>query len=74
MQAAPLFVSSGDVIADRRYQYARELEARGELAGAADLYAQALQIAPGLECLNQRLGFTLRLGGGQGPQQAHSSV
>ena len=47
MQPTPFFVSCGDVIADRRYQFARELEARGDLAGAADLYAQALEIAPG---------------------------
>jgi predicted TPR repeat methyltransferase len=46
MQTAPLFVSSGNVIADKRYQFARELENRGELAGAADLYAQAVELAP----------------------------
>lgn len=43
----PMFLSSGDLIADRRYDYARELEKRGDLAGAADLYGQAVEIAPG---------------------------
>ena len=33
----PLFVSSGDLIADRRYKWALDLAARGELAGAADV-------------------------------------
>lgn len=40
------FVSSGDLIADRRFEYARELEQRGDLSGAADLYAQATELAP----------------------------
>jgi predicted TPR repeat methyltransferase len=40
------FRSSGDLIADRRFEYARELEQRGDLAGAADLYAQAAELAP----------------------------
>src|SRR5262245_56210060 len=41
------FVSSGDLIADRRFEFAKELEKRGDLAGAADLYAQAVEAAPG---------------------------
>ena len=43
----PLFVSSGDLIADRRYQWALDLAARGDLAGAADLLAQTAELAPG---------------------------
>lgn len=43
----PLFVSSGDLIADRRYQWALDLLARGDLAAAADLLAQAAELAPG---------------------------
>jgi predicted TPR repeat methyltransferase len=43
----PLFVSSGDLIADRRYQWALDLAARGDLAGAADLLTQTLDMAPG---------------------------
>ncbi len=43
----PLFVSSGDLIADRRYQWALDLAARGDLAGAADLLTQTTELAPG---------------------------
>jgi predicted TPR repeat methyltransferase len=61
--ATPLFFSSGDLIADRRYQLARELEKRGELAGAADLYGQAVEIAPGFASAWFALGeVRLRLG------------
>ena len=41
-----LFLSSGDVLADRRYDYARALRARGDLDAAADLLMQAVEIAP----------------------------
>ena len=41
-----LFVSSGDLIADRRFEFAKDLEKRGDLSGAADLYAQAAEVAP----------------------------
>lgn len=44
---APLFLSSGDLIADRRYDFARDLQLRGDLAAAADLMAQAAERAPG---------------------------
>lgn len=43
---APLFHSSGDLIADRRFAIAHELLARGDLVGAADLLAQAIEAAP----------------------------
>ncbi len=46
MTSNPLFVSSGDLIADRRYKWAIEEARRGELAGAADILAQALELAP----------------------------
>ena len=39
-----LFVSSGDLIADRRFEFAKDLEKRGDLAAAADLYAQAVEV------------------------------
>jgi predicted TPR repeat methyltransferase len=42
----PLLVSSGDLIADRRYQWALDLAARGDLAGAADLLAQTTELVP----------------------------
>lgn len=41
-----LFISSGDLIADRRFEFGKELEKRGDLAGAADLYQQAVEVAP----------------------------
>ncbi len=40
------FSSSGDLIADRRFEFAKDLEKRGDFAGAADLYAQAAEAAP----------------------------
>src|SRR3954471_8584572 len=43
----PLFISSGDLIADRRYALARDYAADGDLAAAADLYAQAVELSPG---------------------------
>jgi predicted TPR repeat methyltransferase len=43
---APLFISSGDLIADRRYDRARAYAADGDLAAAADLYAQAVELEP----------------------------
>ena len=44
---SPIFLSSGDVIADRRFEWARDREAKGDLAGAADLLVQALELTPG---------------------------
>jgi predicted TPR repeat methyltransferase len=42
----PLFVSSGDLIADRRYKWALDHAARGDFAGAADILAQTVELAP----------------------------
>lgn len=42
----PLFSSSGDLIADRRYEYARDLWAEGDASAAIDLLMQALERAP----------------------------
>lgn len=42
----PLFLTSGDLIADRRYAFACDLIGRGDFAAAADLLAQAVEIAP----------------------------
>jgi predicted TPR repeat methyltransferase len=44
---ARLFLSSGDMIADRRFEFARDLQLKGDLAAAADLLAQAIELAPG---------------------------
>lgn len=47
MAAQPLFVSSGDLVADRRYQWALDYLQRGDAAAAADILAQVLETAPG---------------------------
>lgn len=44
---ARLFLSSGDLVADRRYEFARDLWLKGDLAAAADLLQQAIELAPG---------------------------
>jgi predicted TPR repeat methyltransferase len=41
-----IFASSGNLIADRRYAFGRELASRGDLAAAADLFAQAAEVEP----------------------------
>jgi predicted TPR repeat methyltransferase len=41
-----LFLSSGDLIADRRYEFARDLQLKGDLAAAAEVLEQAIEIAP----------------------------
>jgi len=42
----PLFVSSGDLIADRRYKAAIELASRGDFPAAADVLAQTIELTP----------------------------
>jgi predicted TPR repeat methyltransferase len=42
-----LFLSSGDLLADRRYQWAIDHLALGDLAGAAEILLQAVELAPG---------------------------
>ncbi len=42
----PLFVSSGDLIADRRYKAAIELASRGDFSAAADILVQTVELAP----------------------------
>src|SRR5580692_4098687 len=41
-----LFLSSGDILADRRYEFARDLQLKGDLPAAADLLEQAIELAP----------------------------
>jgi len=43
---ARLFLSSGDLMADRRFEFARDLQLRGDLPAAADLLLQAAELAP----------------------------
>ncbi len=59
----PLFVSSGDLLSDRRYKAAVELAGRGDFVAAADLLAQTVEVAPGfatawftLGAIRDRLG------------------
>jgi predicted TPR repeat methyltransferase len=55
----PLFVSSGDLIADRRYEWALDHAARGDYSGAAEILTQTLELAPGFAAAWFTLG-TLR--------------
>lgn len=40
------FLSSGNLIADRRFEWARDCEAKGDLQGAAHLMLQTLELMP----------------------------
>jgi predicted TPR repeat methyltransferase len=42
-----IFLTSGDVIIDRRFEWARDLEAKGDFAGAADILTQTVELSPG---------------------------
>jgi predicted TPR repeat methyltransferase len=42
---ARLFLSSGDLLADRRFEFARDLQLKGDLVAAADLLLQATELA-----------------------------
>jgi predicted TPR repeat methyltransferase len=46
LMPARLFLSSGDLVADRRFDFARDLQLKGDLVAAADLLAQATELAP----------------------------
>jgi predicted TPR repeat methyltransferase len=43
---ARLFLSSGDLVADRRFEFARDLLLKGDLVAAADLLVQAIELVP----------------------------
>jgi predicted TPR repeat methyltransferase len=43
---ARLFLTSGDLMADRRFDFARDLQLKGDLVAAADLLLQAIELAP----------------------------
>lgn len=43
---AALFLSSGNLIADRRFDFGRDLMMRGDLAAAAELMEQAIELEP----------------------------
>jgi predicted TPR repeat methyltransferase len=70
-EAGPLFVSSGDLIADRRYHAAIDLAARGDPDAAADVLAQTVAIAPHFTTAWFALGeFRARLGDRDGAIEA----
>jgi predicted TPR repeat methyltransferase len=46
-ETGPLFVTSGDLVADRRYKFALDLAAREDFGAAADLLEQTVEAAPG---------------------------
>jgi predicted TPR repeat methyltransferase len=63
MTTGPLFVSSGDLVADRRYRWALEHAARGDFAAAVEVLAQTVELAPAfatawfaLGAMRERLG------------------
>jgi len=65
---APLFQSSGDLLADRRFAIAQDLSARDDLAGAADLLVQAIEAAP------RFVSAWFALGEVRGKQGAHEDA
>src|SRR5215467_11031470 len=82
----PLFVSSGDLVSDRRYKAAVELAGRGDFAAAADVLAQTLEAAPGfatawfaLGAIRDRLGdrdgavAAFRAASGADPEDYHGA-
>src|ERR1700751_3007404 len=66
MKPAALFLSSGDVLADRRYERAKAYAADGDRAAAADLLMQALERAPAFASAWFALG-EIRAQGGDRP-------
>jgi predicted TPR repeat methyltransferase len=54
----PIFASSENLIADRRYAFGCELASRGDLAAAVDLFAQAAEAAPAFAAAWFALGET----------------
>jgi predicted TPR repeat methyltransferase len=86
MQTGPLFVSSGDLIADRRYKWALDHAARGDFSGAADILAQTVELAPAfatawfaLGAIRERLGdregavAAFRSAGAHDPEDYHGA-
>jgi predicted TPR repeat methyltransferase len=68
---ATLTASSGDLIADRRYRFGRDLAARGDFSAAADLFAQAAEAAPAFAPAWFALGEArMTLGDGEGAAAA----
>ncbi|MGE0563780.1 MAG: methyltransferase [Pseudolabrys sp.] len=69
MQA--IYETSGDLIADRRFEWARDHAGRGDLTAAAELLEQSLEIAPGYASAWFVLGeIRAQLGDRLGAEQA----
>lgn len=62
-QVSPLFQSSGDLIADRRYGMAREFRERGDHAAALDLLEQTVERTPGFAAAWFDLGHLREVAG-----------
>jgi predicted TPR repeat methyltransferase len=70
-----LATSSGDLIADRRYRFGRDLAARGDFSAAADLFAQAVEAAPRFAPAWLALGEAwIKLGDNVGAAQAFAQA
>jgi predicted TPR repeat methyltransferase len=67
MPPVPSFRSSGNLLVDRRYEYARAAFDEGDFAAAADLARQALELAPGFAAALALLG---RAEAGSGNREA----
>jgi len=61
--AKPFGTTSGDPLADRRFDFAAQLAERGDFAAAADLLAQAIDLAPHWPPLYFHLGEAHGKGG-----------
>jgi predicted TPR repeat methyltransferase len=71
----PVFMSSGDLIADRRAELARQYQAAGDVSAAADLFAQAVEQAPHFAWAWFMLGEARRaLGDAQGAIAAYRAA
>src|ERR1700737_2371367 len=83
---ARIFLSSGDLVADRRFEIARDPHLKGGLVAAADLLLQATELAPGfasawftLGKIREQLGerdaaiAALRKAQGADPQDRHGA-
>lgn len=71
----PMQFSSGDVVTDRRADFARMLADGGDFAAAADLMEQALELAPDWTAGWQQLGeYRERAGDAEGAAAALSRV
>lgn len=61
--SAGLFHSSGDLIADRRYEMARGFRERGDIAAATELLEQTVERAPGFAAAWFDLGHVREIAG-----------